>query len=80
MLANGNGYATNDRGVTTVFRATPKGFESVSVNDLQEFCYSTPAIANGRLYLRTGKHLFCIGPSQSGAAEELPAKQTSTSE
>jgi hypothetical protein len=61
VLAGGNAYATNDKGITTVFRATPRGFESVSVNDLQEFCYATPAIADGRLYLRTGKNLFCIG-------------------
>jgi len=66
VLAGGNIYTTNDKGVTTVFRATPRGFESVSVNDLGEFCYTTPAIADGRIYLRTGKHLFCIGPA--GAA------------
>jgi hypothetical protein len=69
VLAGGNGYATNDKGVTTVFRATPKGFESLSVNDLKEFCYSTPAIANGRIYLRTGKHLYCIGSSPTSAAK-----------
>lgn len=60
MLAEGNVYATNDKGVTTVFRASPQGFESVSVNDVGEFCYTTPAIADGRIYLRTGKHLFCF--------------------
>jgi hypothetical protein len=69
VLANGNGYSTNDKGVTTVFRATPIKFESVAVNDLKEFCYSTPAIANGRLYLRTGKHLFCIGPYWTNTKE-----------
>jgi outer membrane protein assembly factor BamB len=60
VLADGKVYATNDKGVTTVFRATPQGFESVSVNDLGEFCYTTPAIADGRIYLRTDKHLYCI--------------------
>ena len=57
MLAGGKIYATNDKDVTTVCRALPQGFESVSVNDLGEFCYTTPAIAEGRIYLRTGKHL-----------------------
>lgn len=66
VLAGENIYATNDKGVTTVFRATPRAFASVAVNDLGDFCYTTPAIANGRIYLRTGKHLFCLG--QSGAA------------
>jgi outer membrane protein assembly factor BamB len=65
VLAGGNVYATNDKGVTTVFRATPKGFESVSVNDLGEFCYTTPAIAEGRIYLRTGKHLYCLAKGAS---------------
>ncbi len=67
VLAGGNIYATNDKGVTTVFRATPKAFESVSVNDLGEFCYTTPAITEGRIYLRTGKHLYCIGKSAASA-------------
>jgi len=66
VLAGENAYATNDKGVTTVFRATPLGFESVSVNDLREFCYATPAIADGRLYLRAGKSLFCIGQRAGG--------------
>lgn len=68
VLAAGNVYSTNDKGVTTVFRATPKGFESVAVNDLKEFCYATPAIANGRIYLRTGQRLFCIGANPGNAA------------
>jgi outer membrane protein assembly factor BamB len=67
VLVGDHGYATNDKGVTTVFRATPKGFESVAENDLKEFCYSTPAIADGRIYLRTGKNLYCIGSSGNGA-------------
>ena len=79
VLADGNGYTTNDKGVTTVFRAMPKGFESVSVNDLKEFCYSTPAIADGRLYLRTGKNLFCIGPSHAGASNSIPVSRSTAS-
>lgn len=30
-------------------------------NPLGEWCYSSPAIADGRLYLRGETHLFCIG-------------------
>lgn len=60
VLAAANVYATNDKGVTTVFRATPQGFESVAVNNLGEFCYTTPAIAEERIYLRTGNNLYCI--------------------
>jgi len=60
VMAAGNVYATNDKGVTTVFRAKPQGFETVAVNNLGEFCYTTPAIAEGRIYLRTGRHLYCL--------------------
>jgi outer membrane protein assembly factor BamB len=60
VLAEGRIYATNDQGVTTVFRATPEGFQPLATNELGEFCYSTPAISNGRLYLRTGERLYCF--------------------
>ena len=60
VLAKGNIYATNDKGLTTVFAADPKGFRPQATNDLKSFCYTTPAISNARLYLRTGNHLQCI--------------------
>lgn len=60
VLANGLVYITNDKGLTTVFRATPESFQQVSVNDLKEFCYTTPAISNGRLFIRTEGNLYCI--------------------
>ena len=60
LLANGLIYATNDKGLTTVFRASPESFQQVAANDLAEFCYATPALSNGRLYLRTEGNLYCI--------------------
>ena len=69
VLADGNVYTTNDKGVTTVFRATKKGFESVAVNELGEFCYTTPAIAEGRMYQRTGNHLYCIAKGAPATRE-----------
>lgn len=64
VLAAGNVYATNDKGRTTVFKASPGGFQPVAVNDLQEFCYTIPAISNGRIFLRTGSHLYCIASAE----------------
>jgi outer membrane protein assembly factor BamB len=66
VLADGNLYATNDKGLTTVFRASPERFESVAVNDLKEFCYATLAITDGRIFIRTGGSLFCIGSPEVG--------------
>jgi outer membrane protein assembly factor BamB len=82
VLADGNLYATNDQGVTTVARATPEGFQPVAVNDLREFCYATPAISNGRLFIRTGANLYCIEPPpvtgahSPGTRAEGPAATT----
>jgi outer membrane protein assembly factor BamB len=60
VLANGLIYAVNDKGLTTIFRASPESYQEVAANDLGEFCYATPAISNGRLYLRTDGNLYCI--------------------
>jgi outer membrane protein assembly factor BamB len=65
LLAEGLIYATNDKGVTTVFRATPKSFQQIAVSDLKEFCYASPALSNGRLFIRTAENLFCVGKGQN---------------
>jgi hypothetical protein len=33
----------------------------LAVNDLDEPCYATPAIADGRIYIRTQATLYCFG-------------------
>jgi outer membrane protein assembly factor BamB len=63
VAAEDNIYVTDDKGLTAVFKATPAGFKPVSAGDLNEFCYATPAISNGRIYIRTGGQLYCIGNS-----------------
>jgi len=35
--------------------------EILAQNDLKEECYATPAIENGRIYIRTVKTLYCFG-------------------
>jgi outer membrane protein assembly factor BamB len=62
VLVDGLIHATNDQGLTTIFRASPDSFQQVAVNHLNEFCYATPAISNGRLFIRTGENLYCVGP------------------
>ena len=37
------------------------GLAPVSVSDLDDLCHATPAIADGRLYLRTRNHLYAFG-------------------
>jgi outer membrane protein assembly factor BamB len=53
-------YVTNEAGRTYVLKTGPK-FEQVAANDLGEGVLSTPAVAGGRIYLRTAGSLNCIG-------------------
>ena len=82
ILAEGRLYATDDAGVTTVFRANPQRYEEVSRNDLGELVYATPALSDGRLFIRTKNRLHAVGEctspraglAQKGEApERLPA-------
>ena len=61
VLAEGRIYSTNEKGVTTVFAANPTAYREMATNTLGEFCYATPAISGGRLFVRTGGNLYCIG-------------------
>jgi outer membrane protein assembly factor BamB len=60
VTANGLVYLVADDGLTKVIRPGRK-LEVVAENPLGESIFSSPAIAEGRVYLRGEKHLFCIG-------------------
>jgi outer membrane protein assembly factor BamB len=61
VQAGGLLYATDQNGGTTVFKPNPEMFEQVAKNNLADGCNATPAIANGRIFIRTDKNLWCIG-------------------
>jgi hypothetical protein len=44
-----------------VFKAGPE-FEVLAENALDDYTLSSPAISEGQIFLRTAKHLWCIGP------------------
>lgn len=60
ILVDSNLYATSEDGLTTVMKAGPK-FEVIAENDLGDYCLSSPVISDGQLFIRTTKHLYCIG-------------------
>ena len=60
VLADGKIYVTNEEGLTTVVAAGPK-FEVLAENPLNEYTLSSPAISDGRIYIRTTGHLYAIG-------------------
>ncbi|MEO1527922.1 MAG: PQQ-binding-like beta-propeller repeat protein [Planctomycetota bacterium] len=62
-------YAIDEDAKTTIFRASPAGFEKVADNKLEGDSFATPTIAGNRIYLRIGtssenhrqEFLYCIG-------------------
>jgi outer membrane protein assembly factor BamB len=53
-------YCITVDGDVVVLRAGPK-YELLGVNPLGEKSHATPAVANGRMFLRTFSHLICVG-------------------
>ncbi|MEQ8784990.1 MAG: PQQ-binding-like beta-propeller repeat protein [Pirellulaceae bacterium] len=60
ILADGRLYATNQDGTTYVLKLGPK-LELLAENKLDEYTVATPVFVDGRIYLRTDGHLYCIG-------------------
>jgi len=60
VYADGHIYLTARSGKVTVVKAGPK-FEIVAQNDLGESMASSPAISDGRIYMRTYDSLWAIG-------------------
>ena len=60
VAVDGKLFFTNDDGETFVLRAGPK-FELLHVNRIGEGTLASPALVDGRWYIRTDRHLFAIG-------------------
>ncbi len=60
VTANKLVYFTTDDGITLLLKAERKP-EIVATNELGEWVYASPAISDGRIYLRGTEHLYCIG-------------------
>lgn len=75
----------SEEGIAYVVKAGPK-FELLAKNNMEEVALATPALADGKLFLRTTTRLFCVGakktaqlrgdsslPKTSQASTETPA-------
>ena len=60
ISANGLAYFLSDKGVMTVVKPGPK-FEMLAQNQLGEKTDASPAVYDGKFYLRGDQHLYCIG-------------------
>ena len=60
MIAGNNVYMMDQAGVTHVV-STGKEFKLIAESPLGERANCTPAFSDGRIYLRSDEHLYCIG-------------------
>jgi outer membrane protein assembly factor BamB len=61
VLAEGKVYITSENeGLTSVYRSGPK-FELLAENPLNDYTLSSPAMAEGQIFIRTTGHLWAIG-------------------
>jgi len=60
MLAEGKIYLMDMAGIMHVFGAE-REFNLLADSPLGEKCMTTPAFADGRIYIRGNDHLFCVG-------------------
>ncbi len=55
ILAGGNIYLSNERGMTFVFEANPDKFVEVGRNQLGQEAFASPTICDGRVFLRVSQ-------------------------
>jgi outer membrane protein assembly factor BamB len=67
VSAGGLVYFLADDGVMKIVRPADE-LRVVAENELGEFCYSSPAISDGRMFIRGRKHLYCIIAAAAGEA------------
>lgn len=60
VSATGLVYFLSDTGVMNVVRPGEK-FDLVAKNEIGERTFASPAVSEGRIFIRGEKHLFCIG-------------------
>jgi outer membrane protein assembly factor BamB len=60
IAAQGRIYFLSEQGETTVVEAAPQ-FKVLARNPLSEKCQASPAASQGQLFIRTERHLYCLG-------------------
>jgi hypothetical protein len=60
VAADGLIYLIDVEGGMSIVKAG-RDWKQLKTSELGERCFSTPAICDGRIYVRTSKSLFCFG-------------------
>ena len=64
-------YVMNQSGDTAILRAAPK-YEVLAINSIgNELTNASHAFSDGDIFLRTHKHLWCIGKKPGEQAKSL---------
>jgi outer membrane protein assembly factor BamB len=61
LLIDGKVYVFDEKGDGYVFAASPEGLKVLAKNRVGEPVMATPAVVDGRLYIRGDKRLYCVG-------------------
>jgi len=64
VAADDKVFLVGQGGQVSVVKATGD-WEVLAVNELDDECFATPAIADGRIYIRTRSALYCFGNKSS---------------
>jgi outer membrane protein assembly factor BamB len=67
VAGDGKVYFLNEQGQLTVISAAGD-WKVLHTADFGENTYATPAVADGKIYLRTVGHLYCFGNASTGTA------------
>ncbi len=60
VAANGHIYVSDLDGMTMVLKPGEEGLEQIAVNQLDEVFSASAALADGEIYLRGARYLYCI--------------------
>ena len=54
----------DEAGKAVAWKADPEGFERVAASDAGEPVFATPAVADGKLYIRAATSVLCVGAAK----------------
>jgi outer membrane protein assembly factor BamB len=70
LIAAGHLIILGEGGTLTLAEATPSGYHEKGSGRVSEHkCWTAPALADGRLYIRDESHLFCLDLRKGGPPE-----------
>ena len=70
--ADGKVFAVSQSGHLSVIKAG-REWEPLARNDLDDECFATPAIVDGRIYVRTHSTLYCFADTTGAGRDRPPA-------